>query len=464
MAAPKEVGTFRFTAPLILGNMINPLNSTMLATSIVSICHSFHQSLGNGALLIVPLYLTSAIAQPLMGRLCDVFSARKINITGFVIIFISALIGIFAKNFESLVLSRILLGLGSSAAYPSGMSLIRQRYASMNIGVPGIILGIIATSGQAMMAVGPFLGGILVENFGWKGIFFVNIPITIIGLLMSAHKKHDFEKDMQQKNISFKKVFFDLDPLGLLSFAAFLFILLLTLMYPDHLLISIPLLIASLLILIQLELKHQLPFINVRLLANNLLLNTTYLRQIFINFILYLVVYGLPQWIEQAKNIPPSQVGILMLPLSISAILTSLYISRRRNYIIQLLTGTSFILTASIVLFFLRADSTIYLFSGITILIGSAIGLLSTANQSTLYAVAPEGQVGISFGLYRTLGYLGAILAGSRLKHEFNHGANDSGLHIMATYALVSCMLIILFILPVYRKHYLDKRKNSIIT
>jgi MFS family permease len=134
----------------------------------------------------------------LMGRLCDVFSSARINLFGFLIILLSGIIGVFAQNFNWLIVSRILLGLGSSAAYPSSMTLIKHRYNKLKIDVPGLTLSIIAIAGQVSLVFGPFLGGILLEGFGWKGIFFINIPLVVIGLLLTIPtKKH--AKDGKEK-------------------------------------------------------------------------------------------------------------------------------------------------------------------------------------------------------------------------------------------------------------------------
>jgi MFS family permease len=221
-ASVKEKGLPRFLAPLVLGNILNPLNSTMLATAIISILLAFKQPTGAGALLIIPLYSTSAIGQPFMGRLCDIFSPQKINIFGYILIMISALIGVSAQSFTWLIVSRIILGLGSSAAYPSSITLIKERYKALNMEVPGFILGIIATAGQMSVAFGPFIGGILVEGFGWKGIFFVNIPLVIIGLLLSIKKKGDIKIEKNLPHKSTNQIFKDLDPIGLVLFATFL--------------------------------------------------------------------------------------------------------------------------------------------------------------------------------------------------------------------------------------------------
>jgi len=439
-------------APLVLGNMLNPLNSTMLATAIVSIVLAFRQEPGAGALLIIPLYFTSAIGQPLMGRLCDVFSPYKINLFGFVLILVSAFIGISAQSFNWLIISRILLGLGSSAAYPSSITLIRQRYKALNREVPGVTLSIIAIAGQASIAFGPFLGGVLVESFGWKGIFFVNIPLVVIGLLLSIRKKGDTGIEMGGPKKSAWQIVKDLDPVGLLLFSMFLMVFLVTLLYPTFLFIKIPVLIASLFFFVKAELRHPNPFINVRVLSLNIELNTTFLRQIGITYILYLVLYGLPQWMEQSKGISPSHVGLIMLPLSLTAMIVSLVLAKNKNYVGLLTIGVLFIIGASVGLFFLDKTSSGLLVIGLSILIGAALGILTIANQATLYVAAPDDQVGISFGLYRTVGYIGAIVAGSTMKHEFNQGATDAGLHVLGAYSLITCVIIVLFMLPLYFK------------
>ncbi len=442
MERMKEKGVVWFMTPLVLGNMLNPLNSTMLATAIVSICGYFKVNTGSGALLIVPLYLTSAIGQPLMGRLSDIFSAKQVNEAGFVLILISALIGVYAPTFSALIVSRILLGLGTSAAYPSSIAMIRQRYARLGLVVPGTALSLIAISSQVSLAFGPFLGGILTEHFGWRSIFFVNIPLVILAALISVFNKSEKEVTKKAKKLS------SLDFPGLLAFSAFMVMFLITLLYPNDLWWKVTATIAALGLFIWIALRRSEPFIDVRLLAYNVAINMTFLRQIAITFVMYLTLYGLPQWLEQSKGIHPSSVGLMMLPLSLAAMIVSLLVSRTKRFIRLLLYGTLCVIGASAGLFLLNTQTSGVLIIGITILIGLSIGVLTIANQATLYEASPPYRTGISFGLYRTVGYIGAIFSTSQLKHEFRQGATDPGLHALAFYALIACVAIVVFLLP----------------
>jgi len=442
----------RMLAPLVLANILNPLNTTMMATAIVSICGAFKEDLGAGALLIVPLYLTSAIGQPLMGRLADIFSARKINNLGFVLIFISALIGVFAQNFTWLIVSRIILGLGTSTAYPSSMAIIRQYYLADQREVPGIVLAIIATASQICVALGPFLGGILTQHFGWQAVFFINIPVILIAIALSITGEKTvspLKRSTKPLNEKIKA----LDLAGVVLCSTTLLLILLSLLYPTGLIYKVPVFIITLIIFIFVERKQQNPFIDVRLLAANPLLNTTFIRQIGINFMIYLVLYALPQWLEQTKKISPANIGLIMLPMSLAAMTIGLVIAKYKNTAMLLVYGTLCLATAAVCLMLLTQQTPVILVVGITLMVGLAIGILTIANQNTLNAETPPEQTGISFGLFRTAGYLGAIFAGSQLKQHFSGGTTDHALHALAVLTIIACGIVALFLIPAFTAH-----------
>jgi MFS family permease len=66
------------------------------------------------------------------------------------------------------------------------MALIGKKYAAEDKAVPGPVLGIIAISGQVSLVLGPTLGGLLTQLFGWQGIFMINVPLVIAGLISVA--------------------------------------------------------------------------------------------------------------------------------------------------------------------------------------------------------------------------------------------------------------------------------------
>lgn len=118
--APKPFG-WRFTAPLLLGSTLNPINSSMIATALVGIGADMHAGPGATASLISVLYLCSAVTQPTMGKLSTLFGG---------------VVGAAAPTLGVLLASRALIGIGTSAAYPTAMALVRKRADATGVGVP----------------------------------------------------------------------------------------------------------------------------------------------------------------------------------------------------------------------------------------------------------------------------------------------------------------------------------------
>jgi MFS family permease len=117
----------RFVAPLALGSTLNPINSTMIATALVPIAQNFHIPISEAGWLIAGLYLASAVSQPAMGRFADLFGPRRVYLMALMLVAVAGLIGELAKDLPWLVVARVVLGIGTSGAYPSAMRLFRQR-------------------------------------------------------------------------------------------------------------------------------------------------------------------------------------------------------------------------------------------------------------------------------------------------------------------------------------------------
>lgn len=430
--------------PIILGTMMNPLNSTMLATALIPLCNSIHISVGAGAILVTSLYVTATIAQPLMGRLADIFSAKKINTIGFILVIAAALIGVFAPNLGWLVVSRVILGLGTSAAYPSAMALINKKYAAINQPVPGNLLGLVGISAQVSMILGPVLGGLLTEYLGWRGIFFINIPWVLVSLYLAKA----IPNDTGIQNLKRSDLLRRLDLPGIFIFSMFLLALLFLLMEPSLSFTFLAACLLLLLILILWERRQEAPFIDVRLLARRPALLFVYLRAMATSYILYCMLYGLPQWLEGVRGFQPAQTGLLMLPDSIVAIGIGLLISKSNKLFLQNAIGVFFMLITCAGMFLLNAERSVVMIVAFTIVMGIAEGLNLIANQALLNAEAPLDQKGVSFGLYRTFSYLGAILSGSQLKILFHDGINQEQFHQLSYTAFYSSLVLALLLIP----------------
>ena len=179
--------SWRFTAPMFLGSALNPINSSLIATALVPIARGVRVSVGQTVVLVSVLYLASAIAQPTFGKLAEEFGARRVFLTGITLVLAGGLVGGFAHSLTILVIARVLIGIGTSGGYPSAMLMIRRRAESVGMGTPpGGVLGGLQIAGTAAVALGLPLGGVLVNAFGWRSVFFANVPVTVVALVLGA--------------------------------------------------------------------------------------------------------------------------------------------------------------------------------------------------------------------------------------------------------------------------------------
>jgi MFS family permease len=128
------------------------------------------------------LYLATATGQPVVGRLIDRYGARRLYLAGAALVGVAGVIGALAPSLGYLILSRVLLGLGTCAGYPAAMYLIRRS----GVEKPGGLLTALAVSAQTIVVIGPTVGGLLIGAAGWRSLFAVNIPLALVCLVLGA--------------------------------------------------------------------------------------------------------------------------------------------------------------------------------------------------------------------------------------------------------------------------------------
>jgi len=430
-ATPSPRGTkpfgWRFLSPLLLGSTLNPINSSMLATGLVGIGVDFHRGPGEVASLISVLYLCSAVAQPTMGKLATVFGPRKVFLAGISILLVAGIIGAAAPAFGFLVVSRALIGIGTAAAYPTAMALVRKRADETGTGVPSRVLGNFSIASQVTAVIGLPLGGLLTGAFGWRALFFVNVPLALVTLVFTYL---GVARDAPATKASRHDLFTALDIPGVILFAATivsLLVFLASLASPIWWLLPVFALLLAALVLW--ERRTTRPLIDVRMLAGNPALVRTYLRQSVVALGIYVALYGSSQWMEQSAHYSASQVGLILLPLSGLSIVISRIVSRIGLVRVPLLlTGVALILTC-LVMLTITSQTTVLALIGMSLLFGCANGFSGFANQASLYVQTTAETIAVASGLFRTFAYFGAIFSSSLISLTFGTAATDSGFH-----------------------------------
>jgi MFS family permease len=117
----------RFVTAVSLGSMLNPINSSVIAVALVAIGDAFGAGAARTTWLVSALYLATAVGQPTMGRLADRLGPRRVYLAGTALVGAGGLVGCLGWSLPALVAARVIIGLGTSAAYPAAMAMVRRR-------------------------------------------------------------------------------------------------------------------------------------------------------------------------------------------------------------------------------------------------------------------------------------------------------------------------------------------------
>jgi DHA2 family multidrug resistance protein len=127
--------------------------------------------------------LALGISTPLAGFLADRFGIKRICLSGLLIFVVGSLVCGLAPNLGILVAARALQGLGGGIALPLGVALLLNAFP---VAEQGMALGIFGIAAIVAPAIGPILGGWLVDHHLWRLIFFINPPIGAVGIVLGT--------------------------------------------------------------------------------------------------------------------------------------------------------------------------------------------------------------------------------------------------------------------------------------
>ncbi|OXM42780.1 MFS transporter [Amycolatopsis alba] len=428
----------RLLPPMMLGAALNPVNSSIISVSLVPIGVAFGAPPAETAWLVSALYLATAIGQPVVGRLIDLFGPRRLFLAGAALTGIAGVAGLLAPSFGALVASRVLLGFGTCAGYPAAMHLIRGEARRTGKDSPAGVLTALAITTQTIAVVGPSLGGLLIGIGGWRATLAINIPLALAGLYLGFRRLPATPATRRGGLVR------ELDLPGMALFAAALVCLLLFLMDlrgGDWWLLAVT--VAAGAGFTWRELRAGQPFIDVRLLGGNLPLLATYGRALLSFVVSYAFLYGYTQWMEQGHGLSASEAGLVLLPLFGVGIIASTVTGRSKAVRGKLLIGSLGQVAACALLLLLNDGSPVWMLLAVVVVLGVPQGLNNLALQNSVYHQAHAERMGSSAGLLRTFGYLGAIVASAANGAFFGQRADSGGLHHLAAFMLVVSVLFL---------------------
>src|ERR687889_1468292 len=182
-----DKGVLAVAGVVVLGAVMSILDVTVVNVAINTLAREFGTSLSTIQWVATGYTLALATVIPLTGWAADRFGTKRLYITS-IVLFVSgsALCGL-AWSAGSLIAFRVLQGFGGGMIMPVGMALLAQTAGAHRVGRVMSVVGVPMLLGPIL---GPVLGGLIVDNTSWRWIFYVNVPVAILALVLARRLLH----------------------------------------------------------------------------------------------------------------------------------------------------------------------------------------------------------------------------------------------------------------------------------
>jgi len=301
-------------ANIMVGTFMVVLDSTIVNVSLPKIMSSFGVGLSTIEWVITAYMLAMAAMLPTSGWLADKFGYKRVYFWGLFLFTLGSLLCGLSNDEGTLIMSRVIQGLGAGTVQPLGMAIITREFPLKQ---RGLALGFWAIAAAASVSFGPLIGGYLVDNFSWQLIFDVNIPVGIIALIFTVIIQREFVNTNARK----------FDYIGFISVIIFLPVLLYALSEGNaqtnsagwtapYILACFAISAIALAVFLTRELTTKYPLLDLRLLADRNFGMSNALMFVF-SIGMFGSTFLLPLFLQNSLGYTALQSGAVFLPVGI---------------------------------------------------------------------------------------------------------------------------------------------------
>jgi EmrB/QacA subfamily drug resistance transporter len=405
-------------AAVSVGLFMIMLDNTVVNVALPSMQRSLHLSLADLEWVVAGYALTFAAFMLTGGKLADLLGRRLIFMVGLVVFTGASLACGLAPNGGFLIGARVVQGLGGALMNPATLSIIAATFAPRE---RGRAIGIWAGVSAMALAIGPLVGGLLTEHINWNWIFFINVPIGIIGLI-TAPMLISESRDMSLHQTP--------DVPGLVTSALGLFSLTYALIEGNshgwgstRIIAALAIAAASLIAFVMLERRQRAPMLDLSLFKNRTFSGAN-TAMLFVGLAMFGTFLYLTLYMQNVAGYSPVKSGATFLPMTILIILVAPQAGRLSDrFGSRWFVGIGMTLLSIMLLYFSRLGATTTFWELLPGLILGGVGMGMTMTPVTAAAMSsvPIDKAGVGSAVLNSMrqvgGSLGIAVMGAIVAH-----------------------------------------------
>ncbi|WGW11041.1 MFS transporter [Saxibacter everestensis] len=393
-------------AALTLPVLIIAIDSTVLGFAVPALSADLKPS-STQLLWIVDIY--SFILAGLlitMGTLGDRIGRRKLLLIGATGFGVTSAIAAFAPSAELLIAARALMGISGATLMPSTLSLIRNVFTDRQQRRLAIAVWAAAASGGA--ALGPIVGGLLLNHFSWGSVFLINLPIMVVLLILAPFVVPESRTSNPGK--------YDLLSVALTLGSILPFVYGIKRLSHDGFdVVTAACLIAGIAIgiwFVRRQLWLSSPMIDVSLFTNRVF-STAVCVNLLSVFALVSSLFFATQYLQGVLGLDALTSALWLLPAMAASVIMSLVavlIARKFSLAVSISAGMFLATIGYVLMVFLGSGHDVAVVGGGLLLIGAGIGLAETLTNDAIMSAVPANRAGAASAISETAYEMGAAL------------------------------------------------------
>ncbi|HDE0346219.1 TPA: MFS transporter [Staphylococcus aureus] len=424
---------------LILIMFMSAIESSIISLALPTI----KQDLNAGnliSLIFTAYFIALVIANPIVGELLSRFKIIYVAIAGLLLFSIGSFMCGLSTNFTMLIISRVIQGFGSGVLM--SLSQIVPKLA-FEIPLRYKIMGIVGSAWGISSIIGPLLGGGILEFATWHWLFYINIPIAIIAIILVVWTFHFPEEETVAKS--------KFDTKGLTLFYVFIGLIMFALLNQQLLLLNFLSFILAIVVAIRLfkvEKHVSSPFLPV--VEFNRSITLVFITDLLTAICLMGFNLYIPVYLQEQLGLSPLQSGLVIFPLSVAWITLNFNLHRIEaklsRKVIYLLSFTLLLVSSIIISFGIKFP---LLIAFVLILAGLSFGYIYTKDSVIVQEETSPLQMKKMMSFYGLTKNLGASIGSTIMGYLYaiQSGIFGPNLHnVLSAVAVISIGLIVLWV------------------
>jgi EmrB/QacA subfamily drug resistance transporter len=413
-------------AAVAFGLFMIMLDNTVVNVALPTIGRDFDTGLSELEWVVNGYALTFGVLMLTGGKLADLLGRRRIFIVGLAIFTLASLACGLATSAEFLIGARVVQGVGSALMNPATLSIIIATFPPRQ---RGMAIGIWAGVSAMALAIGPLLGGLITDHIHWSWVFFINVPVGILAIVV-ARLVIDESRDTSAVQ--------RLDLPGLATSAVGLFALTYGLIEANKHGWTSPLILslfaiaaASLVGFIVLEQRQRVPMLDLSLFRNPTFAGANAVMML-VGLAMFGVFLFVTLYMQNVLGYSPTQAGAAFLPMTILIVLLAPIAGKLSDRIgSRWLMGTGMALVSLSLLLDSRFDAASNFWDILPPLLigGAGMGLAMTPTTAAAMGSVPVDKAGVGSAVLNSMrqvgGSLGIAILGAIIASYITAGPTD---------------------------------------